>query len=303
MASGRLPEAGHRDPGFPTRDLVASAFYEGPRGLLADAIQPGRPAMIERHNQASDALLAPATTEHSPRVVYRRSFTRKFCFDPRTPAELAEMFWSDPDRLVESGTVLKDCERTTVVRVDTAEGSSTESSWLLKRYNLRDPLHTGLHFVMRSRARTSWINGRCLCSLGISSPRPMAYLERRIGPLRTRSYLLTEFVPGTPLCDFARRNGSTIDLPDTAIRQFASLWHRFGQLRVTHGDIKLSNFLVTPDGCLWLIDLDSMRFHRLAGRFQRARTREWKQFMQYWKVPANIASALQRDTELRSATG
>ena len=75
-----------------------------------------------------------------------------------------------------------------------------------------------------------------------------------------------------------------------------------GELRLTHGDAKSSNYLVTDDGRLWPIDLDSMRFHRLEATFRLARRRDWKRFMRNWQSAPELAeafhSAVERSTHL-----
>ena len=221
----------------------------------------------------------------------RKSFTRLLVYDPRLPGELADRLWTDADQLLQSGSMLKDGDRTTVVRIKIPKKESANTSWLLKRYNLRGPVHTASHLLMRSRARGSWLNGRRLRLAGIATPRPMAYLENRIGPFRTRSFLLTEFVPGVPLNDvIVRRNGRP-DIPDMVIQQFATHWRRLGEFRLSIGDAKGSNFLVTPDHCLWLIDLDSMRAHWSNLTFRLFRARDWKRFLQDWCWAPEIQSA------------
>jgi RIO-like serine/threonine protein kinase len=194
--------------------------------------------------------------------------------------------------LAASGTTLKAGDRTTVVRIDAAG-----TSWVLKRYNLRGPVHTAAHLMMASRAERSWHYGRLLLEAGLATPRPMAYVEHRLGPLRTRSFVLTEFAPGTLLSDILLHGQPTAADRYMLPAQFAELWRRLSELRLTHGDAKATNYLVTDDGRLCMIDLDSMRLHRQGLTFLLARRRDWKRFMRNWQSAPELAQAFRSAVE------
>jgi len=215
--------------------------------------------------------------------VWRTNFTRRMCLDPGLPQQLTEELWTDPDRLVAQGELLKHGGRTTVVRVEACDRSGKRTPWLLKRYNLRGPLHTLVHFCMRSRARTSWLNGHRLQSLGITTPLPRAYVEHRIGPLRTRSFLLTDFVHGTNWEEALYHETDVPELTNDVLARLTELWARLAEGRVSIGDARLANFLLTGDGRVWMIDLDSMRTHRVGLTYSLARRRDKARFLQDWR--------------------
>jgi hypothetical protein len=210
-------------------------------------------------------------------VIRRAGFRRLLLRDPALEADVADELWSDPDHLLARGRLLKPGDRCTVVQIDAGR------PLLLKRYNMRGPLHTATHTLIRTRARWCWNTGRRACEAGLPLPRPLACVENRIGPLRGRSYLLTEFVPGTTLSTLVeRREREGGDLEDLA-GQFSGIWQRLGDPRVTHGDLKAANFIVDADGRLWLIDLDSMRFRRTETSFRRKRAADRARFMKNWR--------------------
>jgi hypothetical protein len=215
--------------------------------------------------------------------VWRTSFTRRMCLDPQLPEHLAEELWTNPDRLVAEGELLKHGGRTTVVRVEVRDRLGKRTPWLLKRYNLRGPLHTLVHFCLRSRARTSWLNGHRLQSLGITTPLPQAYLEHRIGPLLTRSFLVTEFIHGTNWEEALYHETDLPELTDDVLAELEKLWARLGEGRVSIGDARLANFLLTSDGRVWMIDLDSMRRHRVGLTYSLARRRDRARFLRDWQ--------------------
>ncbi len=230
-------------------------------------------------------------THRDPTILRRRSFTLKMCCDFRIPSDLMTKLWSDADHLVDCGTPLKNGDTTTVVRIDAAENLRLEKSWMLKRYNQRGLFYTAGHLLSRSRAERNWTYGRRLCSNGISSPRPTAFLECRVGPFQTRSYLLTEYISGLPLNEFVQRAKPSGPVLDKLCCEFQRIWNRLGVLRMSHGDMKATNFLVSEDTQLWLIDLDGMRTHHLKPKFHLARERDWNRFLRNWQSEPSIVSA------------
>lgn len=185
--------------------------------------------------------------------------------------------------------MLKDGDRCTVARID-----HDGRSMVLKRYNFRDPLHTLVHMAMRSRARWSWSNGHRLRELGFTTPRPLAMVEQRIGPLRLRSFLLMEHVEGESLAAAVQRDQHVDARLHELADQAARLWDELGRRRITYGDMKASNFLIDRHGQWWLIDLDGMRFHRSKLRFRRERSRDRDSFMRNWLAMPKAAAAFAR---------
>ncbi len=222
-------------------------------------------------------------------VVRRTSFSRQMWYDQKLPGELVANLWNDADRLLQTGKMLKDGVRCTVVQVHSRSASTDRKSFVLKRYNLRGPLHTALHLLLRTRARNCWHYGRQLMSNGIASPQPLAFLEYRFGPLRTRSFLLTEFVHGTNLTEYVLKSRPSSRLLRVMADEFATVWGALGELRLGHGDMKATNFLVTRDHRLWLIDLDGMRTCRNQFAFRCARNRDWRRFMKNWIELPHVA--------------
>jgi RIO-like serine/threonine protein kinase len=55
------------------------------------------------------------------------------------------------------------------------------------------------------------------------------------------------------------------------------------QYRLSHGDMKASNLLLTQSGQVELIDLDAMQEHRYEWTFERAFARDQQRFMKNWQ--------------------
>lgn len=248
------------------------------------------PASIQNtamHDAAGRNIAVQGTAQQ--RDVRRRvSLTRTLVHEAELSSVAVDRLWSSADELIESGAILKAGNRCTVALVEL-----DQQSWVLKRYNLRGVFHTAVHLLLPSRARHCWRIGRTLSAAGVATPRPVAFLERGWGPFRTTSYLLTPFVPGASLQEVLDANATasnnvttpnseTSDL-STALASLSSIWRSLAKLRMTHGDAKCSNFLVSSGGQTWVIDLDSAQRHWWPVGYQQCRARDRQRFLKDWQ--------------------
>lgn len=75
---------------------------------------------------------------------------------------------------------------------------------VVKRYNIKGFAHWLKRFWRPSRAWHSWQEGNRLAFLGIATPKPLALLEKRFLWLRSRAYLVTEYLAGRTLSSASR---------------------------------------------------------------------------------------------------
>ncbi len=184
---------------------------------------------------------------------------------------------------------MKAGDRTTIVLIWSGQGER----FALKRSNLKGPLHTAVHLFMRSRARWSWRNAAMLRAAGLHTPRPLALVEARFRPLRLHSFLLTEWVEGEPLSSWIQSHRE-LTARHHIVQKIADLWQRMGELRIAHGDMKATNFIVRPDGEIAIVDLDGMRRHWIAPRFWYERWQDHRRFLRNWQDQPEV-QALFRD--------
>ncbi len=92
-----------------------------------------------------------------------------------------------------------------------------------------------------------------------------------------KSYLVTEYVDGQKLYHFLRNGSVTQQQRSAATRQIMDLLNNLGQYRITHGDLKHSNILITNNGPV-LTDLDSMKVHRWNWIHRARQTRDITRF-------------------------
>ena len=194
-------------------------------------------------------------------------FDRSFCQEPD-----ALSFVENIDTLMEQGDYLK--------KGDTS--SVSHSVWNNKNIATKQYIHRGFfhslrHTIKRSRALWGWINGHRLLNIGIPTPKPLAYLERRKWGLVWTSYLVTEYVDGQKLSDLERDTNVSQQQLSRIIRQVEVLLERLAKYRISHGDLKHTNILITQKGPI-LTDLDAMRVHGLKGIYKLKRAKDMARF-------------------------
>ena len=205
----------------------------------------------------------------------KKNFTRyQVC--SRQYCESMQGLFDDPDGKIDKGRFLKRGNSSTVVLLE--EG---EKTFVVKRYNIKGLWHGVKRAVTPSRARRSWKNAHMLMSMNISTPRPVALIEKRFGPFRFTAYLVTEFVDGVDAHNLFYSN--MIRYPDDSciVDRFSHLFRSFADKGIVHGDLKATNFIVRRDS-LFITDLDSMKVCRSRWFFHRAFKRDIGRFMENW---------------------
>ena len=140
-------------------------------------------------------------------VSVKQSPFRRMVFDSQLASHVVEQLWDAPDEFLAAGQTLTRDDFGAVARVPvkppTVDGHFKHSAiGLLKRFNLRGVIHTATRLMLFTRGSRSWTYGRELLDAGVGTARPLAMVEDRLGPLRFRSFVLTEEVEGTSLPEF-----------------------------------------------------------------------------------------------------
>lgn len=178
-----------------------------------------------------------------------------------------------PDDALAAGGRLKSGNTCTVARVAAPGGEI-----VIKRYNLKGVGHALSRLWRPSRAWHSWREAHRLGILGIATPRPLAVIEERFGPLRRRAWLLAEHCPGVNLADHLASSSLP---PEAEAAAISELFRLLCRLRITHGDLKATN-LLWHDGRVWLIDLDACTQHRSDAAWRRAWQRDRSRLLRNW---------------------
>jgi tRNA A-37 threonylcarbamoyl transferase component Bud32 len=149
---------------------------------------------------------------------------------------------------------------------------------VIKRYNHKDLFHSLRHTIKRSRAYRVWLHGHRLTILGIATPRPLAYIESYRGPILWKSYIITEYVNGLKLYDFFRDKKVSNERRARLVSSVEKLLQKMGKYKITHGDLKHTNILITDNGPV-LTDLDAMVVHKICWLFQSERHKDMARFL------------------------
>ena len=196
----------------------------------------------------------------------------------------------DLESSLQQAKLLKDGGSSTVGLIEYA-GKTV----VLKRYNLKSWLHWLKRFWRPTRACHSWVAGHRLRVLGVATPKPLAIIEERIGPLRKRGFLLTEVATGQDLVSVCQASSITKSVAE----QVADVLQIFAREKITHGDFKATNLLWAES--LSLIDLDSVRWHKSEIKWAAAFEKDIKRLLRNW--PENSEQYQVMSEEIRSRLG
>jgi tRNA A-37 threonylcarbamoyl transferase component Bud32 len=217
-----------------------------------------------------------------PTTIHRRSLTRVALYDASLPDDLVEWLWMQPESLIAAGETLQAKGVRTTVRLVWTAGT-----YVVKHYVEPTRRHAIKQLVLRSRARRTWNVTRRLADAGIATPRPVACIENRIGPLRRDSYVVYPYVEGRTLRSFlsptAYDSRATIE---NLWQQLRDLWHQLGDLRASLADANVGTYVVDVHGRLWVIDLDKASFYRSAKSAALHQERTWKRLLRSSRIAA-----------------
>ena len=267
-------------PGWDAHWATLVAAYVAAGGTPPD------PAALRTHVEAVRAyrltdLLGKSVRDCTLFAVDHR-FAR-FTSVVRDEAEALAPLLADPDAAIRNGTLLKDGNSATVVRADLAG-----HTLVIKRYNLKNARHALSRIWRPSRAWHAWRAAHHLVFLGIATPRPLALIEERFGPLRRRAWLINAYSPGLTL----KKVLNADEAPPAAVGEaLVATFTILCQAGVTHGDLKGSN-LLWQDGALLLIDLDATTAHSSAAAFRRAWARDRARLLRNWPEGSVLAQWL-----------
>jgi len=182
----------------------------------------------------------------------------------------------DPDWYLGVGAdeILKD-DTATIARI-----REDDSPLVIKRYNTRSTTHLCRNALRKTRARKCWDNTCILTAVGIQTARPIAVVERRLGPFAIGSYYVSEFVEGERCQEYFTTCEDRATMA-TVATSIARMFHRLRKNQIRHGDMKAKNIIIRH-GQPVLIDLDGLRRYRTEWIFRRVRTKDAERFIRAW---------------------
>lgn len=183
----------------------------------------------------------------------------------------------DPDYFL-NGTACKFIKRgnTATVGIIEIDGRSL----VVKRYNIKGFWHGFSRALRRTRAAISWRNAHLLSLYGIATPKPVALLERRIGPLRGTGYFISEYATGANCADYFGMESTLQETYVSVADNLTKLFDKLAEAKISHGDLKATNIIIAHQPML--LDLDALRQHRSARAFKKAFARDVRRFLRNW---------------------
>ncbi len=164
---------------------------------------------------------------------------------------------------------------------------------VIKRYNVKGLLH-GLKLSIRpGRAMVSWENAHRLLFYGIATPKPIAVVKIKRGPLQPIAYFLAEAVDDVNALSWFQQPAVSMDEKAEMAKKITALFMQLETQQISHGDLKATNILIA-DGRPLLIDLDAMQQHRDKLSFKKAWKRDLQRFMRNWKKMPEIEQLFPR---------
>lgn len=184
---------------------------------------------------------------------------------------LQALLEADIDAVMANGEPLKQGNSSSVSRVNW-QGND----WVIKRYNIKGPLHRLKKQFKTSRASTSWRNARWLTLIGLDTPTAIGFVEQRRHRLLGRAYYISQH---TQALAVERLEGADLQPAQTAMTMVFKLME---QLRFNHGDMKASNIL-WHKGRLSFIDLDAMQLNLSPSQARQLIQKDRKRWQQNWR--------------------
>lgn len=212
-------------------------------------------------------------------MILKKTFTSLIlCKKKRYTPEMEE-FFSDPDIAfdIPDNLLLKKGNSATVTKY-----TINENELVIKRYNMKTIVHALRRAFKKSRADHSWYYAHLLKKKKINTPYPVGMKEKRFGPFRNKAYLICEYMEGPTALNFFKSPQHTFQEKSIIAKQIIEIFNVLKSSMITHGDMKATNIII-HDNKPFLIDLDSMKAHKIKKRFIRAWNKDIKRFMKNWE--------------------
>ncbi|NJD35707.1 MAG: hypothetical protein FIA96_12900 [Betaproteobacteria bacterium] len=263
------------------RPALLQAYLSGNPGVAIDEAQLAAAAAHAREARLADYLDKSLRDCSLFKSAHRGD---RFFSTMRSEFGVVAPLIHDPDAWLEKGVPLKRGRTATLARVEL-----NGRQLVIKRYNIKGPGHALSRCWRPSRAWHSWLEGHRLGFLGIATPRPLALIEERAGPLRGKAWLITEYCNAE---NFANRfHDPEMEPAAPDLDAIGVLLQQLVAARISHGDLKATN-LLWCEGKPHLIDLDAVRQHANAAAFRRAWQKDSRRFLDNWPPGSALRRAL-----------
>jgi len=239
-------------------------------------------AAIQRRRSRGIRRYLRKIFRESTEIICRKSFGSYILCKRPYHTEAIKTLLDNPDQFLDKQgpMLLKTGNTCTVGRVRIGD-----HDLVVKRYNMKDIWHRLQRCFRTTRAARSWRNAHLLLFLGISTPYPIAVVEKRFGSLRGRAYFISKYVQG-PHAGHFFRDGAPYEKRAMAQR-IAEILKKLKLARISHGDMKATNLIIHQKEPV-LADLDAMRVHTNQWRFAKAHRKDIDRFFRNWRALPDV---------------
>jgi len=275
--------------------LMANVNHQGSAYKKSQSSSELAELVTEARNGRIDAYSKKLTRSSTAHFFQHRSDRFVVCDRAILSNEFND-FIDNPNRYIDQGEMVKAGNTSTVVIV-----TIQQNRYLLKRYNVKSLSHDFRRILGRllghNRALNSWRFALILSLLGINTAKPLMMLERRAFRWIPReSYFLCEVIEGNTVAEIIEDESFDSSKKSTVISAFRGLFSAMAECRISHGDLKATNFIFTK-GKLYVLDLDAMKRHKDKKSFRKSFQKDINRFINNWAGKKEFESITQQAVE------
>ena len=163
------------------------------------------------------------------------------------------------------------------------------SHYVLKYYHKRGLHHLINYKLSKTRALQAWEGANILHSHKISVAQPIALIEETKHALPARSLLVLQHVEGTPLDQFVKNSNSTASELENVVSTLRHYFTVMYEHKITHGDLKANNILVSESLTPYFIDFDGTQQHTKDSSFLKNWEADKRRFLKNWQTSPETA--------------
>lgn len=194
-------------------------------------------------------------------------------------------FLENPDAVfsAETTTILKAGRSATVAKI-----ILDQYVLVVKRYNIKNIWHRLRRSFRHTRAYLSWRISQKLNLFGVTTAKPVAFIEQKRFGFRGPSYYVTEYISSKNASDFFTDHIEDEKKTMQMIKSIAHLLKSIHLMRLTHGDLKITNILVNANDQPYLIDLDGAKEHFFSTKLQSTWRKDIKRFLKNFQYQLTL---------------
>ena len=191
----------------------------------------------------------------SNKFIIKQNFTSRTVYEKKFISPALQDVLENPESFLYSSTtpVLQNNFKSRIGVID-IDGKKL----VIKRHNYKSRWQQFKRYFRRTKSSRSWYFSQLLMQNKVSIPHPIAYIEKRIGPLRGMSYFMYEYVEGIQGEEYLRSMSNSPEEAAHVITAILDIIDSMQDLQLIHGDIRLANFIFRKEK-LYLLDFDDVR--------------------------------------------